>query len=1064
MTFRVNILCVLQLRKMTGIHPLAPMISWVIILTVFQAAAPQSAPPRGPRPIPGRGDSQGPTPIPLPPEPTPRPEGCETTIIDCPVKLFFTIDTSETIALQEPPPGSLVESIKEFMKIFAQKLEDEEYRGQIQITWSFGGLHFSQKQVVFSQFTTRQSFIRNLSRIKYLGKGTYIDCALRNMTHQMTYHYSGTKAVLFSVVITDGHVTGSPCAGIKAAADKARDQGIHIFSVAASSSIDEQGMNEIASSPIEVYRDNYIVMEIVDGRPRMNTDTIDRIIKVMKYQAYLQCYKPTCLAVPGNPGRKGPSGPKGVKGDRGNTGPKGDKGNQGDPGIEGSIGQPGLKGEIGFKGEKGEVGLIGAKGVAGSPGRNGTDGQKGKIGRIGAPGCKGEPGDKGPDGHPGDAGDSGSSGEKGEKGDTGLPGKPGPLGPVGSQGPKGENGNLGNPGPPGERGDPGLIGRPGPKGELGRRGDPGLKGTPGPDGVKGAKGDRGPPGDRGRPGEDGFKGAKGGQGLPGPRGRPGEPGSAGGNGTVGSPGDPGSRGDPGPPGPQGDNGRPGFSYPGSRGPTGDRGDPGRRGPRGARGECGAKGEPGDKGVPGEPGEPGQPGEPGERGSRGEPGKNGDPGPAGDPGLTDCDVMTYIRETCGCCDCEKHCGALDIVFVIDSSESVGLTNFTLEKNFVINTINKLGSMASDPTSPTGTRVGVVQFSHDGTFEAIRLDDASINSMSSFKTAVKKLQWIAGGTFTPSALKFTYDNLIRDSKRTRAKVSVVVVTDGRFDPRDDDSQLRYLCDDSTVVVNAIGVGDMFDKKHDSETLVSIACNNKNRITEMKQYTDLVADNFIEKMETVLCPDPVIKCPDLPCKTELDVAPCVGRPVDLVFLLDGSERLGMENFGHARHFVQMVANALTMAKTRNDLNGARLALIEFGKENENQVAFLLTHELNGIASGLSGLSYLDSSSAVGPAIFKTINEILGKGSTRKTRRGAEVSFVFITDGITDTTNLDEAANAMRREQIVSTVISTGSDEDEEVLIKLAMGDQNAIFKGQTFFDVLQPSLFNRFIRWVC
>lgn len=53
------------------------------------------------------------------------------------------------------------------------------------------------------------------------------------------------------------------------------------------------------------------------------------------------------------------------------------------------------------------------------------------------------------------------------------------------------------------------------------------------------------------------------------------------------------------------------------------------------------------------------------------------------------------------DCEKRCGALDIVFVIDSSESVGLTNFTLEKNFVINTINRLGSMAIDPVATTGT---------------------------------------------------------------------------------------------------------------------------------------------------------------------------------------------------------------------------------------------------------------------------------------------------------------------------------------------------------------------------
>ena len=99
-------------------------------------------------------------------------------------------------------------------------------------------------------------------------------------------------------------------------------------------------------------------------------------------------------------------------------------------------------------------------------------------------------------------------------------------------------------------------------------------------------------------------------------------------------------------------------------------------------------------------------------------------------LQECDVMNYIRETCGCCgkkpyiqgwnehsfivgifqhddpvlvfvlDCEKRCGPVDIIFVIDSSESIGLTNFTLEKNFVINTVNRLGAMASDPASLTG----------------------------------------------------------------------------------------------------------------------------------------------------------------------------------------------------------------------------------------------------------------------------------------------------------------------------------------------------------------------------
>ena len=44
----------------------------------------------------------------------------------------------------------------------------------------------------------------------------------------------------------------------------------------------------------------------------------------------------------------------------------------------------------------------------------------------------------------------------------------------------------------------------------------------------------------------------------------------------------------------------------------------------------------------------------------------------------------------------------MVFVIDSSESIGYTNFTLEKNFVINVVNRLGAIAKDPKSETGQR--------------------------------------------------------------------------------------------------------------------------------------------------------------------------------------------------------------------------------------------------------------------------------------------------------------------------------------------------------------------------
>ncbi|KAM4551327.1 collagen alpha-2(VI) chain [Odontesthes bonariensis] len=979
---------------------------------------------------------------------------------ECPIEVYFTIDTSETVALQESPPGALVESIKVFTEQFVEKLKDEKLNGVVQISWKIGGLHFSETQKVFSSIGPKDNFIKELRKIVYLGKGTHTDCAIKRTSEEMQLSASVSKVLRFAVVITDGHVTANPCGGIKMTAEEARDKGIRIFVVAASTNIEKTGLMDIASSPASVFRDNFMAVDLSQGRATIHTLTMDRIIKSMKHLAYTECYKVSCLERKGHPGPKGHRGQKGTKGDIGSGGIKGEKGRSGDPGIEGPIGQPGTKGEPGLKGDKGEIGTQGRRGEAGIPGRNGTDGQKGKIGRIGAPGCKGDSGDSGPDGHPGDFGERGPPGTAGEKGDPGRAGRPGSPGSAGDVGPKGERGSPGSPGFPGPKGNAGPSGIPGAKGELGRRGDYGQKGSQGPDGGKGEKGEMGQEGPRGFSGEIGNKGPKGENGLQGPRGPPGATGEPGRNGTRGDPGDAGPRGDPGSLGPNGDPGRPGFSYPGSRGQPGDRGEKGNRGPRGSRGDCGKKGPSGNKGTPGESGEPGSMGEPGDRGPAGDPGRKGGPGPEGDPGLTECDVMNYVRETCGCCDCEKRCGPLDIVFVIDSSESVGLTNFTLEKNFVINTINRLGSFANDPGSELGTRVGVVQYSHNGTFQAILPNDPRINSLTAFKEAVKRLDWIAGGTWTPSALKFAYDTLIRDTRRAKANVTVVVLTDGRFDPRDDENLLNYLCRRPGIDVNAIGIGDMFEQMEENESLKSIACNQDSKVLKMKRFVDLVAEEFIDKIETVLCPDPTIVCPDLPCKSEPAVASCVQRPVDVVFLLDGSERMGQENHRRAKEFVEKVAQHLILANGPSDERNARLALLQYGSTAEHKVEFELTHDLTVILDSLAAMNYLESSSALGSAIIQTVNNVV----INKVRRSAEVAFVFISDGTTGGDQLDEGVTAMRRAGGVPTVISMGSDANEEVLRKLALGDMSAIFKGADYTMLNTPSFFERFIRWIC
>lgn len=213
---------------------------------------------------------------------------CSTSpeVIECPVDLYFVIDTSETIALQENPPGSLVESVKDFTFKFADKLEDVTHKGLVHITWSVGGLHFSQLQEIISPITTKKKFTDRLRQIKYLGKGTYTDCAITNMTQQLLSSPTkpNPKLIRFAVIITDGHVTGNPCGGIKVAAERARDKSIKMFSVASSRNLEETGLREIANSPAELFRNKYMAVDLTGLGPVIVNSTINRIYETMVMQ------------------------------------------------------------------------------------------------------------------------------------------------------------------------------------------------------------------------------------------------------------------------------------------------------------------------------------------------------------------------------------------------------------------------------------------------------------------------------------------------------------------------------------------------------------------------------------------------------------------------------------------------------------------------------------------------------------------------------------------------------------------------------------------------------------
>ncbi|XP_063781264.1 collagen alpha-2(VI) chain-like [Pseudophryne corroboree] len=461
----------------------------------------------------------------------------------CGVNIYFTIDTSKSASLKYTS-GSLMDEIKIFLRTFVTNLQEIKENSS-QIKWRYGALQFSEVVKPIISLTDQASnFNTMVNKVNDTGHGTYVDCALKATTEAFQKETAASGGPKFAIVLTDGYTTGNLCGGTFEASEAMRTAGIKTFVVATSLDTIESELLTIASSPAEIYWNNYQA----NGNKDRNR-TISKIINIMVKEAGSECEEVLCLARNGAPGQKGLKGFKGMKGNIGPSGNTGPPGAQGDLGMEGSIGFPGQKGYPGQKGEQGDYGEPGVKGEPGKTGISGAPGETGKPGRMGSSGCKGRVGLQGEVGARGNVGLRGMPGYTGEKGFPGIQGHSGPPGPKGDVGDKGPSGYRGNVGLPGIKGLKGKVGRAGIDGEQGIRGDNGLPGPRGTLGDKGQQGEPGEEGQRGLPGEKGNQGGAGAPGFPGSRGPPGKSGIIGKKGSPGEPGDIGARGESGLPGP-----------------------------------------------------------------------------------------------------------------------------------------------------------------------------------------------------------------------------------------------------------------------------------------------------------------------------------------------------------------------------------------------------------------------------------------------------------------------------------------------------------------------------------
>uniref|UniRef100_A0AAR2KWL6 VWFA domain-containing protein n=1 Tax=Pygocentrus nattereri TaxID=42514 RepID=A0AAR2KWL6_PYGNA len=465
-------------------------------------------------------------------------------------------------------------------------------------------------------------------------------------------------------------------------------------------------------------------------------------------------------------------------------------------------------------------------------------------------------------------------------------------------------------------------------------------------------------------------------------------------GEPGRAGAPGYRGDEGPPGPEGPKGPRGIKgAPGDRGLMGERGDDGPPG-NGTEGCHGFQGYPGPRGDPGEPNnQPGRPGPKGAKGHRGPEGK-----PVSKDNLT---IFTLY-----------NCGPLDIAFILDSSESIGATNFDIAKDFILKVIDRLMKDQQIRFGMNESRIGVVQYSGENAQEAVRLDDPNIRSLTDLKQAVRNLRWLAEATYTGEALQYSLNNMI--DRLIKERSVVIVLTDGRSDTTRDVVPVNVLCGKG-LKVGGIGVVDYAGRPPKGEQLDDISCVSDPRkgfSFVLDNFGLLLDDSFLQNLTKRMCEDK--KCPNYTCPISFS------EPTDILIMMDSSASVGSKNFKMTQDFTKKLVERFLSAEKKQNVQ-IRVAVGQYSDNAIIEADFsdIATQVLDPVAEA----KFRNAGTQVTEALSFAINRFRGSRTRKK-------KLLVFSDGRSQGINniqIEKAVEQLNNNGIELYVLAVGNQVNE-------------------------------------
>ncbi|XP_062990456.1 von Willebrand factor isoform X2 [Elgaria multicarinata webbii] len=381
------------------------------------------------------------------------------------------------------------------------------------------------------------------------------------------------------------------------------------------------------------------------------------------------------------------------------------------------------------------------------------------------------------------------------------------------------------------------------------------------------------------------------------------------------------------------------------------------------------------------------------------------------GLTEAAPSIFINKT------------IDIIFLIEGSDKVGKENFSLVKEFIARTIREM-----DIGEKT-IQITIIQYSFTITVEY------SFSARQSKEALIKKVREIKyrGGnaTNTGRALNFVSEHSFTTSSRGRGQVPNFV-----------------------YMVTANPATDTIIRQSSDINLIPIGITPNVNIQELKLLSEPHTPIILEGYKKL-----IQEGPDLVLQMCCSKEGACSKPMDVIFLLDGTSNVKASQFEEMKHFVKEFIEHADVGHTTT-----QVAVLQYGEVNTLEISWNVPQEKVYLLSMVSSIHQREQGPCkLGEAIDFTVQHAISELNGGRPN-ASKIAVVVISDTSEDSVNT--AAYFARVNRVSLLPIGVGDGYKVAQLSALAGPSAvNKIIKLQRFDEL--PTMVTRgdeFVKKLC